>query len=527
VLLALVMALPGVALARPQPAPTLGILYTVNSLEDTPPALDGFICTLREAILAANGDATDCGAPGADADAIQFVVTGTITLTFELPTITDHLTIHGNDQITIDGADSYRMFTVNGTKTLTLNDLVLYHAFADSGEGGAVRNFGTLYVNRSTFLDNHANAGGGAIYSFGIADISSSEFISNTGSVGGAIMSPGILGLTDSVFRGNTADIQTRGGALWSSGPLLIFGGQFIGNRAGAGGAIYARQQVSTTTLLISGAVFDDNRGVANYPDGNGGALQVDNVPTTIQASTFTRNAAQSGGAIYVAAAGALTVTQSTLHDQSSGTTNGAGLYNLGSAYLSGVTFSANSASHGGGIDNLGVLTLTNVTLSQNQSTYGGGLKNEAYSAAWLTNVTLAGNSADSVGGGILNSGFDPRLYLTNVFLADSPDGDNCSFFPPPDVSQNNLSTDDSCGFGAGRDHAYLPLGPLANNGGPTQTHLPQTGSAAIEGGTATGAPGTDQRGTLRPQGTLFDVGAVEVMPGELMRYLHLPLILR
>jgi hypothetical protein len=61
-------------------------------------------------------------------------------------------------------------------------------------------------------------------------------------------------------------------------------------------------------------------------------------------------------------------------------------------------------------------------------------------------------------------------------------------------------------------------LGPLANNGGPTQTRLPQTGSPLIDAiptGScqADGASGitADQRGVSRPQGPGCDIGAVEV----------------
>ena len=60
-------------------------------------------------------------------------------------------------------------------------------------------------------------------------------------------------------------------------------------------------------------------------------------------------------------------------------------------------------------------------------------------------------------------------------------------------------------------------LGPLANNGGPAQTHLPQAGSLVpnrvpttdctdLDRNTFT----TDQRGVKRPQGTACDIGAVE-----------------
>jgi len=504
------------------PARAGGILYIVTSLADGGDTTG--LCTLREAITSANGGASDCGPASAGVeDEIEFAVAGTITLGSDLPPIDDHLTIGGGNVITIDGASSYRILTVNVGKTLTLNDVVLYRAFA-ANEGGAIRSFGSLYVNDSTFVDNQANSGGGAIYSFGVADIRGSEFLSNTGSVGGAILNPGILGLTDSLFQGNNADVQTRGGAVWSSGPLIIIGGQFVDNQAGAGGAIYARREGEATTLSITGVTFDHNLGTAEYPDGNGGALLIDNVHATIQASTVTGNGAQSGGAIYVGATGALTLTNSTL--QNNGTTNGGGLYNLGSAYLSGVTLAANVASHGGGIDNFGLLSLVNVTLSGHEATYGGGLKNEGGTTR-LSNVTLWGNAAAGGGGGIMNTGLSTHLNLTNVIVTSSPTGGNCAFLTPPDSFQWSLSSDNTCNFGLGRDNVNLKLNPLASNGGPTQTHMPQLGSPAIDNGTDDDAPSVDQRGILRPQGTFYDVGAVEVVPGEAIGFLHLPVILR
>ena len=73
--------------------------------------------------------------------------------------------------------------------------------------------------------------------------------------------------------------------------------------------------------------------------------------------------------------------------------------------------------------------------------------------------------------------------------------------------------------FPGDRQSAGNPdLAPLAGNGGPTQTRLPQTGSPLIDGVPvascqADGATGvtTDQRGVTRPQGTGCDIGAVEV----------------
>lgn len=55
-------------------------------------------------------------------------------------------------------------------------------------------------------------------------------------------------------------------------------------------------------------------------------------------------------------------------------------------------------------------------------------------------------------------------------------------------------------------------LGPLADNGGPTLTHLPQAGSPLFDAGVADPAllPATDQRGEARLVGAAVDLGSVE-----------------
>jgi hypothetical protein len=76
-----------------------------------------------------------------------------------------------------------------------------------------------------------------------------------------------------------------------------------------------------------------------------------------------------------------------------------------------------------------------------------------------------------------------------------------------------NLDSDNTCNLTdrrqAGREHL---LGPLANNGGPTQTHALLPGSPAIDM-VLSGCPlpATDQRGITRPQGAVCDIGAYEL----------------
>ena len=56
-------------------------------------------------------------------------------------------------------------------------------------------------------------------------------------------------------------------------------------------------------------------------------------------------------------------------------------------------------------------------------------------------------------------------------------------------------------------------LDALADNGGLTLTHLPGTGSLAINAGSDPLTLATDQRGATRNQGSQTDIGSVETVP--------------
>lgn len=440
--------------------------------------------------------------------------TATISLMAQLPDINTNTTIDGGGMITVSGLSAVRLFRISGLGTLTLKHIVLEKGYGGSSDGGAISNDGRLVLDNTTIQNSYTPFHGGAIFTAGHIDITNSDLAHNIAASGGAIYADGLnaqVTISGSTFDANNADTTNVAGAIYTSVPLSIANSEFTNNKAGSGGAIYARRLVATTTTNVTGSTFHDNSTTGNYPNANGGALLVDNVPATISSSTLRNNLGQSGGAIYVLPDGQLTITNSTLRDNQA--TNGGGIYNKGAATVTAVTISGNDTSHGGGIDNFGTLGLTNVTLSGNRATYGGGLKNEDGTAT-LTNVTLSGNSASGTfGGGIFNSGANTHLNLKNVIVADSPTGGNCAFYKAPDSVFFNLSTDNTCGFGAGRDGVMAMLGPLANNGGSTQTHLPQADSPAIDNGTSSGAPSTDQREVTRPQGAAFDVGSVEVVP--------------
>ena len=132
-----------------------------------------------------------------------------------------------------------------------------------------------------------------------------------------------------------------------------------------------------------------------------------------------------------------------------------------------------------------------------------------------------ANNSAPA-GGGIFHyaSAGGKTIALKNTLLVRGASGTNCrvdAASPTNITSQGyDLSDDTSCVTYLNQtgdwNNLDAKLGPLQNNGDYyLLTHLPMPGSPAIDRGTSTGAPAYDQRYVERPQGTAFDIGAMEV----------------
>jgi hypothetical protein len=167
-------------------------------------------------------------------------------------------------------------------------------------------------------------------------------------------------------------------------------------------------------------------------------------------------------------------------------------------------------ASIGGALYNhKGSATLTNSTLSNNDTGIGGAFYTDQGSVT-LSHCTIAegflGNRIANDGGIVTMQG---TLLQGTCTLDSVTSGGN-----------NIESPGNTCGFDQVTDQTdqtaeELNLGPLADNGGPTQTHLPEllpTKSVAIDFiPEAACEVDTDQRGVERPQGLDCDVGAVEV----------------
>jgi len=209
-----------------------------------------------------------------------------------------------------------------------------------------------------------------------------------------------------------------------------------------------------------------------------------------------------------------------------------------------------NRAAMGGGVNNSRYMLASRSLITANQATIsGGGIDNNTQGQASLLNLTLSGNIVlpDGDGGGIYT---DRPIQLANVTIVqNSPNGlvdkvgarmvntlfadndtANCAGDRLPDSEGNNLSDDDTCGSSGFINVGDALIGDLADNNGPTFTHLLLPGSPAIDAGNDTSCQHLDQRGAIRPADgngddlAVCDIGALEL--NAIFTDIYLPVIL-
>jgi hypothetical protein len=422
----------------------------------------------------------------------QAGLSGTIILTTGELAITKDLAIAGPgaDLITVSGNHLSRVFDIIGAAfTVDISGMTIANgrvAF-DSARGGGILNLGTLTVTNSTLSGNSASgfdaSQGGGIFNGGTLTVTNSTLSDNLATydvpgfpvpgLGGGIFNTGTLTVTNSTVSGNRADL---GGGIFNTGTLTVTNSTVSGNWANLGGGIYTGTPgtLTVTNSTLSGnSAFGDDGAVGGGISNEGGTLTVSN-------STISGNFASAahglgcGGGIFNREGGTVTVTNSTLS---------------GNFAQGGI--GTGTLSEGGGIYNIegGTLTVTNSTLSRNRSSNGGGggISNEG-GLTHSRNTIIAGNTAlDGAPDLLGNLGSQGHNLIGN-----SQGGTG---FDPSDLLNINPL-----------------LGPLQNNGGPTQTMALLPGSPAIDAGNNVYASMWDQRGPGFPRiihGTI-DIGAFE-----------------
>ena len=284
---------------------------------------------------------------------------------------------------------------------------------------------------------------------------------------------------------------------------------------------------LTSGSIVLSNSVIIDASALSNGISINGNAssrifVVNDNVNVVLNLLTLT-NGYQAGdddlgGAIENS--GTLTLSNCMLAGNSVDSAGAGGaIQNWGQLTLNGCTLFANAAPYGGAINNSAVCTLKNCTFFGNAATDGnGGAIDNAFSATVnILHCTFSGNSTTSYGSAIDN--YLSQVNITNTIIAENPPYEDIYNWSNSTINFGGSNIVEMLGnegtvLGGSSILTVNPLlGPLANNGGPTLTLLPQDGSPAIDAGVSSAAVSLafDQRGLPRWSGSAVDIGAVEL----------------
>lgn len=193
--------------------------------------------------------------------------------------------VDGGGRVILDGGGTLQHFLVLGQGRLTLRNITLQNGnFGNGGavlvdqqgalsiesvtirdcqangsdsDGGAVQNSGTLVVDGSYFLRNHAGDGGGAINNNGgMVTIHNTTFDSNTALNGGAINNAaGSLNIRSSLIVSGTAANQ-GGGLFATSGVVTATNITVARNSAFRGGGIYS--MASAVVNVLNSTIYSN-----------------------------------------------------------------------------------------------------------------------------------------------------------------------------------------------------------------------------------------------------------------------------
>jgi hypothetical protein len=399
----------------------------------------------------------------------------------------------------------------------TLSDNVLTGGTFPYGGGIYGSGYGSVVVNDSTITGNRVDGGGGARGAAGF-------FYGNDGSaLASGVGAPGLLSvnITNTMIDGNTAAEESGGFGFRSNetNPIEItITDSTISNNVamtsdGAAGLTHSPDGFfDNASLTIVNTTMSGNSSA-----GTGGAFYAEQTYVSIIDSTIDGNtAALEGGGFFVRGTGLASsnysapttrVIRSTISNNVSGARGGGAFAQYTNLLIDNSTISGNSAVNGGGIFSYAnnytddfhdsLLELRSSTVTNNAANQGGGIYAYYGSISEFHNSIISGNTA-ATSPDILQ--YYSGSESTSTYYSLVGDGTGSML-----VDGTNGSL-----VGDAMNPIDALLGLLANNGGNTLTHLPMSGSPAIDAGDPLVMGGVDQTGGPRVNDGRIDMGSVE-----------------
>ena len=301
-----------------------------------------------------------------------------------------------------------------------------------AGDGGGLTVAGEATVSNVTVTLNHATRHGGGIQAY-FCDIEISDSVIHANTAAGPHTSPivrggGIRGLQSTISISGTTVSENQsvneGGGIYLASSTAELASVTLTNNTmtdiaasfGGGGAI----RTVTSDLSISGVTITGSNASAihsflgpvtvvgstlreNTSTRAGGAIRVEYVDLNVDSSTFSINGAPSGGAIHFDGnVQDLTVQNSSFIGNTAHTSNGGAIESL--------------------ITTDGIATLGNITAYDNSAAVGGGAIHLFGVGAYVSEVTLATNTAGEYGGGLAISSAD-TLDISQSAIFDNRAG--------------------------------------------------------------------------------------------------------
>lgn len=377
----------------------------------------------------------------------------------------------------------------------------------------------TMIIRGSTIENNLGNVAAAGAYS---STVSSTLDIENTtirnnegGGIEGTIFSGATaqssFRLANSTISGNgflagggrNASTGSVGIGLYNALNAVVSGSTISGNYSQYAGA--AMETGGSATVLVENSTIAGNIS-ANF---SGGTFSNGNSVLTIRRSTISGNSGETtAGGLFVGDNATVNLQQSTV---SGNTTNGSG----GAALVygdSGYTATLN-------------IDFSTLTRNSSDANADGGSGGGLYVAAYADpNGVANGNAVVTITNSIVSGNTDPTGLGADIFDYKAYYGGGVGYTTAKFsfVGDNENSGIPEGNPGANGNIVGGPvggvlnanLGALANNGGPTQTHLPNAGSPVINQADPAVVGGADQRGQNRVSGGRADMGSVEVGSG-------------